>query len=345
MHVDTDLISEEQSDALYERKIFTVDKGQEPYRIDKWVQMHMEGSTRNKVQQGIEAGFLTVNGKPVKSNYKIKPGDEIILMSLINPEHTVLKEEPIPLNIVYEDAALMVINKPPNMVVHPGVGNFSGTLLNGVAYYLKQQNPNLSEESLPRFGLVHRIDKNTTGLIVLAKTGEAAAHLAKQFFHHTVQRRYTALVWGNVTEDEGTINAHIARHKQHRKMFDAYPEGDTGKHAITHYKVLERFNYVTLVECKLETGRTHQIRVHMKYLGHTLFNDVEYGGDKILKGTVYSRYKQFVDNCFEACPRCALHAKTLGFIHPVTGKELFFESPIPLDMETAIEKWRQYSKV
>jgi 23S rRNA pseudouridine1911/1915/1917 synthase len=345
MHVDTDLISEEQSDALYERKIFTVDKGQEPYRIDKWVQMHMEGSTRNKVQQGIEAGFLTVNGKPVKSNYKIKPGDEIILMSLINPEHTVLKEEPIPLNIVYEDAALMVINKPPNMVVHPGVGNFSGTLLNGVAYYLKQQNPNLSEESLPRFGLVHRIDKNTTGLIVLAKTGEAAAHLAKQFFHHTVQRRYTALVWGNVTEDEGTINAHIARHKQHRKMFDAYPEGDTGKHAITHYKVLERFNYVTLVECKLETGRTHQIRVHMKYLGHTLFNDVEYGGDKILKGTVYSRYKQFVDNCFEACPRCALHAKTLGFIHPVTGKELFFESPIPSDMETAIEKWRQYSKV
>ncbi len=345
MHVDTDLISEEQSDALYERKIFTVDKGQEPYRIDKWVQMHMEGSTRNKVQQGIEAGFLTVNGKPVKSNYKIKPGDEIILMSLINPEHTVLKEEPIPLNIVYEDAALMVINKPPNMVVHPGVGNFSGTLLNGVAYYLKQQNPNLSEESLPRFGLVHRIDKNTTGLIVLAKTGEAAAHLAKQFFHHTVQRRYTALVWGNVTEDEGTINAHIARHKQHRKMFDAYPEGDTGKHAITHYKVLERFNYVTLVECKLETGRTHQIRVHMKYLGHTLFNDVEYGGDKILKGTVYSRYKQFVDNCFEACPRCALHAKTLGFIHPVTGKELFFESPLPLDMETAIEKWRQYSKV
>jgi len=345
MHVDTDLISEEQSDALYERKIFTVDRGQEPYRIDKWVQMHMEGSTRNKVQQGIEAGFLTVNGKPVKCNYKIKPGDEIILMSFINPEHTVLKEEPIPLNIVYEDEALMVINKPPNMVVHPGVGNFSGTLLNGVAYYLKQQNPNLTEEHLPRFGLVHRIDKNTTGLIVLAKTGEAAAHLAKQFFHHTVQRRYTALVWGNLAEDEGTINAHIARHKQHRKMFDAYPEGETGKHAITHYKVLERFNYVTLVECKLETGRTHQIRVHMKYLGHTLFNDAEYGGDKILKGTVYSRYKQFVDNCFDACPRCALHAKTLGFIHPLTGKEMFFESPLPLDMETAIEKWRQYSKV
>lgn len=345
MQIDTELISEEQSDALYERKIFTVDKGQEPFRIDKWVQMHMEGATRNKVQQGIEAGFLTVNGKTVKSNYKIKPGDEIILMSLINPEHTILKEEPIPLNIVYEDDFLMVINKPPNMVVHPGVGNFSGTLLNGVAYYLRQQNPQLNEESLPRFGLVHRIDKNTTGLIVLAKTGEAAAHLAKQFFNHTVNRRYIALVWGNIQEEEGTINAHIARHKQHRKMFDAYPEGDTGKHAITHYKVLERFNYVTLVECKLETGRTHQIRVHMKHIGHTLFNDIEYGGDKILKGTIYSKYKQFVDNCFEACPRCALHAKTLGFIHPNTGKEIFFESPMPADMESAVEKWRQYSKV
>ncbi|PJE47217.1 MAG: RNA pseudouridine synthase [Sediminibacterium sp.] len=345
MQIDTAFISEEQSDALYERKVFIVDKGQEPFRIDKWVQMHMEGATRNKVQKGIDAGFLTVNGKMVKSNYKIKPGDEIILMSLINPEHTILKEEDIPLNIVYEDEYLMVINKPPNMVVHPGVGNFSGTLLNGVAYYLRQQNPQLNEESLPRFGLVHRIDKNTTGLIVLAKTGEAAAHLAKQFFNHTVNRRYVALVWGNITENEGTINAHIARHKQHRKMFDAYPDGEIGKHAITHYKVLERFNYVTLVECKLETGRTHQIRVHMKYIGHTLFNDMEYGGDKILKGTVYSRYKQFVDNCFEACPRCALHAKTLGFIHPATGKEIFFESPIPADMESAIDKWRTYSKV
>lgn len=345
MHVDTELISEEQSDALYERKVFIVDKGQEPYRIDKWVQMHMEGSTRNKVQQGIEAGFLTVNGKTVKSNYKIKPGDEIVLMSLVNPEHTVLKEEPIPLNIVYEDDALMVINKPANMVVHPGVGNFSGTLLNGVAFYLRQQNPNVNEESLPRFGLVHRIDKNTTGLIVLAKTGEAAAHLAKQFFNHTVSRKYTALVWGNMEAEEGTINAHIARHKQHRKMFDAYPDGETGKHAITHYKVLERFNYVTLVECQLETGRTHQIRVHMKHIGHTLFNDFEYGGDKILKGTIYAKYKQFVDNCFEVCPRCALHATTLGFIHPVTGKEIFFETELPQDMKLVIEKWRSYSKV
>ncbi|HJV18838.1 MAG TPA: RluA family pseudouridine synthase [Sediminibacterium sp.] len=344
MQVDTELLSEEQSENLYEKKTFVVDRGQEPFRIDKWVQMHMEGSTRNKIQQGIEAGFLTVNGKSVKSNYKIKPGDEIVVMSLINPDHTILKEENIPLNIVYEDTALMVINKPANMVVHPGVGNFSGTLLNGVAYYLRQQNPAIDEENLPRFGLVHRIDKNTTGLIVVAKTGEAAAHLAKQFFSHTVKRKYVALVWGNIEEEEGTVNAHIARHRYFRKMFDAYPDGETGKHAITHYKVLERFNYVTLVECVLETGRTHQIRVHMKHIGHTLFNDWEYGGDKILKGTIYSKYKQFVDNCFTVCNRCALHAKTLGFIHPVTEQEIFFESPIPEDMQQVIEKWRNYSQ-
>jgi 23S rRNA pseudouridine1911/1915/1917 synthase len=343
MQVDTELLSEDQSENIYERKTFVVDRGQEPFRIDKWVQMHMEGSTRNKIQQSIDAGFLTVNGKPIKSNYKIKPGDEIIVMSLINPDYTILKEEDIPLNIVYEDDALMVINKPSNMVVHPGVGNFSGTLLNGVAYYLRKQNPLIDEENLPRFGLVHRIDKNTTGLIVVAKTGEAASHLAKQFYNHTVKRNYVALVWGNVEEDEGTVNAHIARHRHFRKMFDAYPDGETGKHAITHFKVLERFNYVTLTECVLETGRTHQIRVHMKHLGHTLFNDWEYGGDKILKGTIYTKYKQFVDNCFQLCNRCALHAKTLGFIHPITQEEVFFESPIPEDMQKVIEKWRNYS--
>jgi len=269
--------------------------------------------------------------------------DEIIVMRLINPDYTILKEEDIPLNIVYEDDALMVINKPSNMVVHPGVGNFSGTLLNGVAYYLRKQNPLIDEENLPRFGLVHRIDKNTTGLIVVAKTGEAASHLAKQFYNHTVKRNYVALVWGNVEEDEGTVNAHIARHRHFRKMFDAYPDGETGKHAITHFKVLERFNYVTLTECVLETGRTHQIRVHMKHIGHTLFNDWEYGGDKILKGTIYTKYKQFVDNCFQLCNRCALHAKTLGFIHPITQEEVFFESPIPEDMQKVIEKWRNYS--
>lgn len=343
MQVDTELLSEDQSENIYERKTFVVDRGQEPFRIDKWVQMHMEGSTRNKIQQSIDAGFLTVNGKPIKSNYKIKPGDEIIVMSLINPDYTILKEENIPLNIVYEDDALMVINKPANMVVHPGVGNFSGTLLNGVAYYLRKQNPLIDEENLPRFGLVHRIDKNTTGLIVVAKTGEAAAHLAKQFYNHTVKRNYVALVWGNIEENEGSVNAHIARHRHFRKMFDAYPDGETGKHAITHFKVLERFNYVTLTECVLETGRTHQIRVHMKHIGHTLFNDWEYGGDKILKGTIYTKYKQFVDNCFQICNRCALHAKTLGFIHPITQEAVFFESSIPEDMQKVIEKWRNYS--
>jgi len=228
------------------------------------------------------------------------------------------------------------------MVVHPGVGNYTGTLLNGVAYHLQEQNPNIDEQSLPRFGLVHRIDKNTTGLIVLAKTAEAAAHLAKQFFNHTVERKYTALVWGDVTEDSGTIVANIPRHKQNRKTFHAYPEGEIGKHAITHYKLLESYNYVSLVSCILETGRTHQIRVHMKHIGHTLFNDWEYGGDKILKGTIYTKYKQFVDNCFEICPRCALHAATLGFIHPTTNEKVVFESDLPSDMQGVIEKWKNY---
>jgi 23S rRNA pseudouridine1911/1915/1917 synthase len=342
---ETEQAPEEGSETLYERKHFIIDKGQEPVRIDKWLQMRIEGSTRNKIQRGIESGFVTVNGKSIKSNYKIKPADEILLMSLVNPEHTVLKKENIPLNIVYEDDTVMVLNKPANMVVHPGVGNFSGTLLNGIAYYLDQQNPGIDEDTLPRYGLVHRIDKNTTGLIVLAKTADAAAHLAKQFFNHTVKRNYMALVWGDVVQDKGTITGHIARHQQHRKMFDVYPDGETGKHAITHYTVLERFHYVTLVQCVLETGRTHQIRVHMKHIGHTLFNDWEYGGDKILKGTIYTKYKQFVDNCFELCPRCALHARTLGFIHPVTKKEMLFEAPLPEDMAGVIEKWRGYISV
>ena len=345
MSDDAEIIQEESAEELYERKSFTIDRGQEPTRIDKWIQVRIENASRNKVQKGIEDGFLTVNGKVVKSNYKVKPGDEVVMMSLVNSEYTELKEEPITLNIVFEDEDILVLNKPPNMVVHPGVGNFTGTLLNGIAYHLRSQNPDIDEEGLPRFGLVHRIDKNTTGLLVVAKTGEAAASLAKQFFNHTVSRKYVALVWGDVAQDEGTIEAHIARHQRHRKMFDAYPEGETGKHAITHYKVLERFGYVTLVECILETGRTHQIRVHMKHIGHTLFNDWEYGGDKILKGTIYARYKQFVDNCFEICPRCALHAKTLGFKHPRTGKDVFFESPLPGDIANVVEKWRGYAKV
>lgn len=342
MAEELDQFTDEGPDTLYERRTFTIDRGQEPLRIDKFLHMHMEGATRNKIQNGIESGFVTVNGKLVKSNYKVKPADEIVLMSLVNPEHTVLKRENIPLNIVYEDEAVLVLNKPPNMVVHPGVGNFSGTLLNGVAYYLEQQQPDIDEDKLPRFGLVHRIDKNTTGLIVLAKTPEAAAHLAKQFFNHTVKRKYVALVWGDMEQDEGTITGHIARHRQFRKMFDVYPDGETGKHAVTHYKVIERFHYVTLVECVLETGRTHQIRVHMKHIGHTLFNDWEYGGDKILKGTVYTKYKQFVENCFALCPRCALHARTLGFIHPITKNEMLFESALPDDISQVVEKWRGY---
>jgi 23S rRNA pseudouridine1911/1915/1917 synthase len=343
MNIEVDIVQEENSDNLYERKSITADRGQEPMRVDKWIKIHIEGATRNKIQQGIDAGFLTVNGKTVKSNYKVKPGDEVVVMSFINPEYTTVKAEPIDLDIVYEDEDVIVINKRPNMVVHPGVGNFSGTLLNGVLYHLLQQNPNLSEDELPRYGLVHRIDKNTTGLIVLAKNAMAAAHLAKQFFNHTVKRKYVAVVWGNVEADSGTINAHIARHQQHRKMFAAYPDGDIGKHAITHFNVVERLNYVTIVQCVLETGRTHQIRVHMKHKGHTLFNDWEYGGDKILKGTIYTKYKQFVENCFAACPRCALHAQTLGFIHPRTEKEIIFESNLPADMQEMIDKWRNYT--
>jgi len=335
-------LQDENNEALYERSTFMVDKGQEPMRIDKWVQMRVEGLTRSKLQNGIEAGFLTVNGKVVKSNYKTRPGDEVVYMSFINPDYTELKPEQMDLDIVYEDDAVMVINKPANMVVHPGIGNYTGTLLNGVAYHLLAQNPTLNEELLPRFGLVHRIDKNTTGLIVLAKTPEAASHLAKQFFNHTVERKYVALVWGDVEAESGRIEAHIARHKQNRKMFDAYPDGEIGKHAITHYKVIEKYNYVSLVSCILETGRTHQIRVHMKHIGHTLFNDWEYGGDRILKGTIYTKYKQFVDNCFEACPRCALHAATLGFEHPTTGQKMTFESELPSDMQAVITKWKGY---
>ena len=342
MSEEIEIAGEEQNESIYEKLVFNIDKGQEPTRIDKWLQSHIEGITRNKIQNGIEGGFLTVNGKVVKSNYKTRPGDEVVYMSYINPDYTELKPEAMDLNIVYEDEAVMVINKPSNMVVHPGIGNYTGTLLNGVAHHLLSKNPTLSEDVLPRFGLVHRIDKNTTGLIVLAKTPEAASHLAKQFFNHTVERKYMALVWGNVASEEGTIEAHIARHKQNRKMFDAYPEGEIGKHAITHYKLLESYNYVSLVSCILETGRTHQIRVHMKHIGHTLFNDWEYGGDKILKGTIYTKYKQFVDNCFEICPRCALHAATLGFIHPTTNEKIVFESELPSDMQGVIEKWKNY---
>jgi 23S rRNA pseudouridine1911/1915/1917 synthase len=335
---------QDSSEELYERFVFSADKGQEPYRIDKFLMNRIEGATRNKLQRAINAGLVLVNGKEVKQNYKIKAFDQIVVYSDLSPESTDVVPEKMPLNIVHEDDDIIIINKPAGLVVHPGSGNYNGTLLNGIAYHLQQINPAISEESLPRFGLVHRIDKNTSGLLVLAKSDKAMRQLAKQFYDHTVKRKYLALVWGNVEADEGTIVAHVGRNLRFRKLFEAYPEGDHGKEAITHYKVVERFNYVTLVQCVLETGRTHQIRVHMKYIGHPLFNDDFYGGDKIVKGTIFSKYKQFVDNCFAICPRQALHAKTLGFVHPATGKEIFFESELPQDIAAVIEKWRDYSK-
>lgn len=335
---------QESSDELYERFVFTIDKGQEPYRIDKFLMNRIEGATRNKLQQAINTGLVLVNGKEVKQNYKIKAFDKIVVYSDLSPESTDIVPEELPLNIHYEDDDILIINKPAGMVVHPGSGNYTGTLLNGIAHYLQKKQPALTAEVLPRFGLVHRIDKNTSGLLVLAKSEIAMRLLAKQFYDHTVKRQYVALVWGDVVQDEGTIIAHVGRNLRFRKLFEAYPEGDHGKEAITHYKVLERFNYVTLVQCVLETGRTHQIRVHMKHLGHPLFNDDTYGGDKIVKGTIFSKYKQFVDNCFSICKRQALHAKTLGFVHPATGKEIFFETETPDDIEAVIQKWRGYAK-
>ena len=336
---------EEVSDDLYEKFVIQVDRGQQLLRIDKFIQSRVEGATRNKVQRAINTGMVLVNGKEIKSNYKIKPDDEIIVYSDTSPDESNVIPENLPLNIMYEDDEIMIINKPVGMVVHPGSGNYTGTLLNAVAWHLQEQNPSLSENELPRFGLVHRIDKNTSGILVLAKTKNAMTHLAKQFFDHTVNRLYIALVWGDVAEDSGTITGHVGRHLKSRKIFTVYPDGDYGKDATTNYTVLERFGYVTMVQCKLETGRTHQIRVHMKHIGHTLFNDDTYGGDRILKGTVFTKYKQFVDNCFAMCPRQALHAQTLGFIHPKTGKEMHFESPLPEDMSKVVEKWKAYAKV
>ena len=348
LHQDKDRELEENpsadgSEELYERLNLKVDKGQEPLRIDKFLVARIEHASRNKIQKALEAGMVLVNNKQVAPNYKIRPLDEIVMYSDKEAPGEEIVPEELPLNIQYEDDDVMIINKLPGMVVHPASGNYSGTLINGVAWYLLQKNKDLNEQTLPRWGLVHRIDKNTSGLMVLAKTEKAVRSLAKQFFDHTVKRQYIALVWGDLVEDSGTIVAHVGRHQRFRKLFDAYPEGEHGKEAITHYKVLERFGYVTLVQCILETGRTHQIRVHMQHIGHPLFNDDTYGGDKIVKGTVFSKYRQFVDNCFEACPRQALHAKTIGFTHPATGEEMLFESELPEDIRSVIAKWRTYT--
>lgn len=342
--LEDELDNGEGSEELYERVNLVVDKGQEPLRIDKFIQARIEGATRSKVQHAIEAGMVLVNDKPVKSNYKVRPLDRLIVYSTKSPDSTEIIPENIPLNIVYEDEDIMIINKPPGMVVHPGCGNPNGTLVNALAWHLGDDKEKATEPAIPRFGLVHRIDKNTSGLLVVAKSEKAMTDLAKQFFDHTVQRRYMALVWGDFEEEEGTVIAHVGRHQRFRKIMDAYPDGEYGKEAITHYEVLERFNYVTLIACKLETGRTHQIRVHMQHIGHSLFNDDTYGGDRIVKGTIFAKYKQFVDNCFEIMPRHALHAQTLGFIHPRTRQPMMFESELPADFTAVLEKWRRYKR-
>lgn len=324
-----------------ERMRITTGKKQEPLRIDKFLMNLVEGATRNKIQQALDEGHIIVNGKTVKANYKVKPLDEIVVYETRKSELSEVIPEQLPLDIVYEDDDVMIINKKAGMVVHPGCGNYSGTLVNGLAWYLQQEN--IDTENLQRVGLVHRIDKDTSGLVVIAKNERAMSDLAAQFKKHTVYRRYIALVWGDVENEEGTITGNVGRNLRFRKIMDVFPDGDYGKHAVTHYKVLERFNYVTLLELRLETGRTHQIRVHMKHKGHPLFNDATYGGDHIVKGTVFNKYKQFVDNCFKILPRHALHAKELGFTHPATRQWIQFDSQFPSDMQEVVDKWRVYT--
>ena len=331
---------ESNEDDLFEHHKFLASKGQEPLRVDKFLMNFIENATRNKIQQSAKDGHIWVNDKIVKQNYKVKAGDEVKVLFEHPPHELLLIPEDIPLDIVYEDDALLVVNKPAGMVVHPGHGNYAGTLINALLFHIKDLPANSNE----RPGLVHRIDKDTSGLLVVAKTEAAMTHLAKQFFDKTSEREYIALVWGNVEDDSGTVEGHIARNPKNRLQMQVFPEGDQGKEAVTHFKVLERLGYVTLVSCKLETGRTHQIRAHMKYIGHTLFNDERYGGDRVLKGTTFTKYKQFVDNAFKILPRQALHAKTLGFIHPFTGEYMRFDSEIPEDMANCIAKWQDYTR-
>lgn len=334
--------NEDSDDELYEHHAFSVDKGQQLLRIDKYLMNRIENATRNKIQAAAKNGSIYVNDVQVKSSYKVKPFDKIRVMFEHPPYEYLLVPENIPLDIVYEDDELLVVNKQAGMVVHPGHGNYSGTLINALTFHFD----NLPNNSSNRPGLVHRIDKDTSGLLVVAKTEQAMTHLAKQFFNKTSEREYVAIVWGNMDDDEGTVEGNIGRHPKNRLQNTVFfgDDDDKGKPAVTHYKVIERLGYVTLVGCKLETGRTHQIRVHMKHIGHTLFNDERYGGEKILKGTTFTKYKQFVENCFKILPRQALHAKTLGFKHPKTGKMMSFDSEIPQDMQDCIEKWRHYSK-
>ena len=326
---------EQEQQELYEHHRFTVDRGQESMRLDLYLQMRLEGVSRNKVQAAAKAGCVRVNDKETKSSYKVKPKDVITVLLPEPPHEFELLPEKVDFPVVYEDEDVLVVDKPAGLVVHPGVGNWTGTLVNGLLYYFQ------GSEAKPL--LVHRIDKDTSGLLLVAKNEDAQVVLAKQFFDHTIERKYNALVWGDFEMDDGTITGNLARSPRDRRVMDVCDD-EHGKHAVTHWHVLERFGYVTLVECVLETGRTHQIRAHMRYIGHPLFSDASYGGDAILKGTTFTRYRQFVENCFALCPRQALHARILGFEHPRTGKHLHFESPLPEDMHALVEKWRKYTE-
>jgi 23S rRNA pseudouridine1911/1915/1917 synthase len=328
-----------ENEDLYEHHRFTASEGQEPLRVDKFLMNFIENATRNKIQDAAKEGNILVNDIAVKSSYKVKPNDVVRVVLSHPPAEQLLVAEDLPIDIVYEDDAVIVVNKKAGMVVHPGHGNYSGTLVNGLIHHIE----NLPTNSNERPGLVHRIDKDTSGLLVVAKTEHALTHLSKQFFDRTTERLYYALVWGNIEEDEGRIEGNIGRSLKNRLQMDVFPEGDFGKHAVTHFKVIDRFMYVTLVQCKLETGRTHQIRAHFKHIGHTLFNDERYGGNDILKGTTFTKYKQFVQNCFKTLPRQALHAKTLGFTHPTTGEFMRFNSEVPEDITACLEKWRNYT--
>lgn len=325
---------------LYEHFRVVADRGQGLMRVDKFLCDHLEHASRNRIQKAAEAGMVMANGKPIKSNYKVKPADVITIMMDRPRYNNEIDPEDIPLNIAYEDDCLMVINKPAGLVVHPGCGNFHGTLVNAIAWHLKDNTT--YDPNSPQVGLVHRIDKDTSGLLVIAKTPDAKTSLGLQFFNKTTKRAYQALVWGEPNPAEGTIESQITRNPKDRLQMTVSFNPEVGKHAVTHYSTIERFGYTTLVECRLETGRTHQIRVHMKHLGHPLFNDERYGGDTILKGTTFSKYHHFIENCFEICPRQALHAKTLGFVHPKTGEEMFFNSELPADMTELLSKWRIY---
>ena len=327
---------------MYEHFRFLADKGQALLRVDKFLVARMEKTSRNRIQQAADAGCIIVNGVAVKSSYKVKPGDVIsIVMDRPRYELEIIPED-IPLDIVYEDSEVLVVNKPAGLVVHPGHGNYHGTLVNALAFHFRD-NPDYDVND-PRLGLVHRIDKDTSGLLVVAKTPEAKTHLGLQFFNKTTKRQYVAVVWGDFDSDKGTIVGNIARNPKNKLQMAVFDDPTIGKHAVTHYEVIESFGYVSVVKCVLETGRTHQIRVHMRHKGHPLFNDARYGGDQILKGTTFAKYRQFIDNCFATCPRQALHAKTLGFVHPKTGQQLDFDTPIPEDMLNLIRKWREYRK-